>query len=259
MNRSILLDETMNAHFTCANGQNVSWNFVCDGRNQCIDGSDERHCYCQGDVYACLQGNNVSCRLACLTYGRVTCLTYQNTRACEQYLRERSFNQPDVNTVSDTSALSSSSFDALRYSAFLAAGILLFVSIISLMIYLIRKYPFDIFSFFSSHSHRKSPTRLTSESSAVLQQDSSFPSRPRYTPAPDIHDLPPSYYADRANVPIGDCYEPPPYPGPPLVQRSESVYYETIKTPSIGNSMSMLHPMPLPEPRVFSNIRTHRV
>ena len=45
--------------------------------------------YCQGDVYACLQGNNVSCRLACLTYGRVTCLTYQNTRACEQYLRER--------------------------------------------------------------------------------------------------------------------------------------------------------------------------
>ena len=46
--------------------------------------------YCQGDVYACLQGNNVSCRVACATYGRVTCLTYQNTRACEQYLRERS-------------------------------------------------------------------------------------------------------------------------------------------------------------------------
>lgn len=45
--------------------------------------------YCQGDIYACLQGNNVSCRLACPTYGRVTCLTYQNTRACEQYLRER--------------------------------------------------------------------------------------------------------------------------------------------------------------------------
>jgi hypothetical protein len=46
--------------------------------------------YCQGDVYACLQGNNVSCRLACGTYGRVTCLTYQNTQACEQYIRERS-------------------------------------------------------------------------------------------------------------------------------------------------------------------------
>lgn len=46
--------------------------------------------YCQGDVYACLQGNNVSCRVACATYGRVTCLTYQNTRACEQYIRERS-------------------------------------------------------------------------------------------------------------------------------------------------------------------------
>jgi hypothetical protein len=59
---------------------------------------------------------------------------------------------------------------------------------------------------------------------------------------------------------MNDCYEPPPYPGPPSfssVQRSDSVYYETIKTPS--NSMSMLHPMPLPEPRAFANARTHRV
>jgi len=45
--------------------------------------------FCQGDVYTCLAGNNVSCRFACEAYGRVTCLTYTNTRACEQYFRER--------------------------------------------------------------------------------------------------------------------------------------------------------------------------
>lgn len=93
--------------------------------------------YCQGDVYACLQGNNVSCRIACPTYGRVTCLTYQNTLACEQYLRERSkfitsrglllksiclhfyylgsTLNPDIHSAGDSS-LSSYNFDALRYS-----------------------------------------------------------------------------------------------------------------------------------------------
>ena len=96
----------MNRYFLCHNGQNVSWSSVCDGSNQCSDGSDEQHCtfyeidiptwrtmpsilgHCQGDVYACLHGNNVSCRIACTTYRRVTCLTYQNTLACEQYLRD---------------------------------------------------------------------------------------------------------------------------------------------------------------------------
>ena len=61
---------------------------------------------------------------------------------------------------------------------------------------------------------------------------------------------------------MNDCYEPPPYPGPPLcssIQRSDSIYYETIKTPSTSNSMSMLHPMPLPELRAYANARTHRV
>ena len=103
--------------------------------------------------------------------------------------------------------------------------------------------------------------------SSVLQQQQQQPSslnptRPRYTPAPDINDLPPSYYSDRNPISMNDCYEPPPYPGPPLfssVQRSDSIYYETIKTPSTSNSMSMLHPMPLPEPRAFANARTHRV
>jgi hypothetical protein len=97
----------MNKYFTCKNGQNISWTSVCDGYNQCLDGTDERNCnfiliyllqiligfflgYCQGDVYACLQGNNVSCKIACATYGRVTCLSYQNKRACEQYIREHS-------------------------------------------------------------------------------------------------------------------------------------------------------------------------
>jgi hypothetical protein len=34
----------MNNYFVCKNGQNISWTSVCDGHNQCIDGSDERNC-----------------------------------------------------------------------------------------------------------------------------------------------------------------------------------------------------------------------
>jgi hypothetical protein len=152
--------------------------------------------------------------------------------------------------------------------AFLAGGILVFVSLISLLIYAIRKHPQLVF-FCTNKSmginlSRKSTNRLTSQSSVLQQQPSPslHLSRPRYTPAPDIHDLPPSYYSDRNPISISDCYEPPPYPGPPLfssIQRADSIYYETIKTPSTSNSMSMLHPMPLPEPRAFANARTHRV
>ncbi|CAF1660980.1 unnamed protein product, partial [Adineta ricciae] len=268
MNRSTIADENMNAYFICRNGQEVSWTAVCDGRSQCLDGSDERNCYCQGDVYACLQGNNVSCRIACPTYGRVTCLTYRNTIACEQYLRERSSTlNPDIYSAGDSS-LSSYNFDALRYSALLAGGILLFVSLISLLIYIIRKRPQLLFlctnKLFTTSSNRK-PTHRSALESAILQQHQLTPSsnvpRQRYTPAPDVNDLPPSYYADRNQMSMNDCYEPPPYPGPPLfssIPRTDSIYYETIKTPSISNSMSMLHPMPLPEPRTFANARTHR-
>ena len=92
---------------------------------------------CQGDVYPCLQGNNVSCRVACATYGRVTCLTYQNTRACEQYLRMQGAcntrttwtdkfelylgdRMTGEKVVTDPSFLSTNPFDALRYSGELA-------------------------------------------------------------------------------------------------------------------------------------------
>lgn len=271
-NTSTVLDETMSTHFTCKTGQNILWKSVCNGYKDCKDGSDEQSCFCQGDIYTCLAGNNVSCRFACETYGRVTCLTYINTRACEQYSRERSSIHPEINSAGDSS-LSTDSFDALQYSAFLAGGILLFVSIISLLIYIIRKNPSQLF-FCSKRSLRsyltgKSTNRLTSESSVLQQQQQQQPStpsfnvaRPRYTPAPNIRDLPPSYYETRNQTTMNDCYEPPPYPGPPLfssIQRSDSIYYESIKSPSTSNSMSMLHPMPLPEPRTYANARTHRV
>ena len=41
---STALDETMSEYFVCKNGRNVPWSSVCDGRNQCADGSDEQHC-----------------------------------------------------------------------------------------------------------------------------------------------------------------------------------------------------------------------
>jgi hypothetical protein len=82
-------------------------------------------------------------------------------------------------------------------------------------------------------------------------------SRSRYTPAPDIHDLPPSYPSFEQNtISINDFNEPPLYPGSLLfssLPHSDSIYYETIKTPFISN------PMPLPEPHAFINIQTHCV
>jgi len=147
-------------------------------------------------------------------------------------------------------------FDALQYSACLAISILLFISIISILIYLIRKKSsfFCIKKSVNTNLNRKSTNRLSSISQ---QQLSSLNlSRSYYTPAPDIHDLPPSYHYTDQN--INDSYEPPPYPGSPIHQ-SDSIYYETIKTPSISNSMSMITPMPLPEPKAFTNIRTYCV
>jgi hypothetical protein len=131
----------------------------------------------------------------------------------------------------------------------------------SIFIYLIRKNPSQLLFSCANKSltstlHRKSTHRLSS----ILQQQQSSSlnlSHSRYTPAPNINDLPPSSNWN-------DCYEPPLYPGPPLfsssdVNYSDSIYYETIKTPTMSNSMSMLHPMQLPEPQGFTNIRTHCV
>lgn len=198
-----------------------------------------------------MQGNNVSCRLACATYGRVTCLTYQNIRACEQYNQEYSTKYFDISSTSESSILMND-FDAFRYSIYLSIGILIFFSIISLFIYLIRKNPSKFLCFCINKSINTNSSNR--KSSISHQQIPSFNvSRSRYTPAPDI---PPSYhYSDRH---INDSYEPPPYPGPPLFS-SDSNYYETIKTSSISNSMSMLNPMPLPEPPKFTNIQTYCV
>ncbi|CAF1310018.1 unnamed protein product [Adineta steineri] len=260
MNVSLGMD--MNKYFICQNGENISWTSVCDGFNQCIDGSDERNCYCQGDTYACLQGNNVSCKVACATYGRVTCLTYQNSRACEQYI-QKTINTMhfDISSTQESPVLTYD-FDTFRYSVYLAVGILLFIIILSLLIYLIHKYSSQLlFSCTNKSFNRISTTRLSSR----LQQQSSSLNLPRshYTPAPNINDLPPSYhYTHPISLSINGSYEPRIYPDPSLyssINYSDSIYYETIKTPSKSNSMSMLHPMPLPEPQGFVNIRTYCV
>jgi hypothetical protein len=130
-------------------------------------------------------------------------------------------------------------FDALQYSACLAISILLFISIISILIHLIRKKP-------SFSCTKKSSNRLSSISHQLNL------SRSYYTPEPDIYDLPPSYHYTDQN------YEPPPYPGLPLfssIHYSDSNYYETIKP----SSMSMLNSISLPEQHVFTNIQTHCV
>lgn len=187
-------------------------------------------------MYPCLQGNNVSCRLACPTYGRVTCLTYQNIRACEQYLRDMKKYQESNAIDHSMTYLTVDQFDALRYSgkamitlidhsaalslAVLALGILLCASILSILIYFVRKRPsYSLFSRPKRSLHRLA-TRPTT----------SMIPRTRYTTAPDVNQLPILSYSP-------DSYEPPPYPGP---SRSDSIYYETIKTPNVLNSRSTL-------------------
>jgi hypothetical protein len=197
--------------------------------------------HCQGDIYACLLGNNVSCRLACATYGRVTCLTYQNKRACEQYNQQSSSTHFHMNSTSKTSILIND-FDALQYSVCLSIGILFFFFILLMIIYLIRKKSFQFL--FSCFNKSFNPQLIRKSH----PQSSSFDSR--YTPAPDLYDLPPSYYYYYSTISINDSYEPPPYPGSSSsLYRSNSIYYETIQTPS----------MPLLEPKEFPNIRTHCV
>jgi hypothetical protein len=70
----------------------------------------------------------VSCRVACETYGRVTCLTYQNVRACEHYRRDyRKYDVvmtlnysstffSDMTAAINPSMLSIDRFDAVKYS-----------------------------------------------------------------------------------------------------------------------------------------------
>ena len=41
---STVVNDSMNEYFVCKNGRNVSWTSVCDGNNQCTDGSDELNC-----------------------------------------------------------------------------------------------------------------------------------------------------------------------------------------------------------------------
>lgn len=188
----------------------------------------------------------MSCRLACATYGRVTCITYSNTRACEQYNRELSMTVSNVNSSND-SLIFTNYFDALQYSACLAIGTLLVLAIFFILIYLIRK---KLFRFLFPCIHTD-----FDRFSSTCQQTSYL----RYTPTADTLDFRTTCpYCEQYTISNDDIYEPPPYPGSsifPSLARSNSIYYETIKTPT----MSMLNPLPFPEPFKFSNIRTHSV
>ncbi|UJR10080.1 hypothetical protein I4U23_014302 [Adineta vaga] len=266
---SSLID--MNRYFICRNGEQISWTSVCDGFFQCLDGSDEQNCHCQGDIYACLQGNNVSCKIACATYGRVTCLTYQNLRACEHYTRKQTTTMYLKENSTKESLIYINDFDAFRYSVYFAIGTLLFIAILSLLFYCVRKKPSQLVSFcmnklFNSNFNHKSTTRLSSalqqQQLQSLSSSSNLP-RSRYTPAPVIHDSTPAYpYIQEYSISSNDCYEPPLYPRQCLfssINYSDSIYYETIKTPSSSNSMAMLQPLTLPEPQDFIHLRTHCV
>ena len=182
--------------------------------------------HCQGDIYACLQGNNVSCRLACETYGRVTCLTYQNKRACEQYNQQLSImRQFNMNSTRETSVFMND-IHTFQYTIYASIGILLLLSIISIVVYLIRRKP----------SIQKSDQQFSSSHS-------------RSTPPSYYY-----YYSDESTSSINDSYEPPPYPGSPsstssLSRSDDSIYYETIQILSMAST----------ESNEFPNIRRHCV
>ena len=162
--------------------------------------------------------------MACATYGWVTCLTYQNRRACEQYNKEFGISPSNI----DQSTVLMNDFDALQYSAGLAIGIVLFISILSILICVIGKKPSEFLFSCLDQSNRKSLHRLSSIS---------------HQPTPDIHHFPTPFYhcLDQNPVSINDSYEPP--PSFSSLHRSNSIYYETIRTSSTSNSMSMINSM----------------
>ncbi|CAF4885143.1 unnamed protein product, partial [Rotaria magnacalcarata] len=169
---------------------------------------------------------------ACTIYGRITCLTYQNMRACEQYIQGHNSTIPlDISSTSESLILTNH-FDALRYSACLAISILVFFSIISTLIYLIRKNSSKFLFFYTNKRFNTNTNRLSSN----IEQPSPRLdlSRSNVTSTSDINDLPPSYdQFDPTSIPINDFYEPPPYPGLPLlstVQNSNSFYSKVMKT-----------------------------
>ena len=157
---------------------------------------------------------------------------------------------------------SSLQHDPCSSSACLALGIILSVSLSLLVVYLLRKNR-SRFSF----PRATTPTnaeliRKSSHRSSFITQQRKF-SRSRYSLAPVAPDsISSPLQSARSPTSTGDYYEPPSYPGPPIssgMHTSDSIYYETIKSVSVSNSMSRLNPMPLPEPRTFANIFTHCV
>lgn len=52
-------------YFPCNNGVCVKKHLVCDGDEDCADGSDERRCKCLSAQFTCLTGECVSLNKLC--------------------------------------------------------------------------------------------------------------------------------------------------------------------------------------------------